>query len=158
MGTARHNRMAIDIPPALHPPAGEVAAFVVHAEGVQVYMCKSTSVKEYQWTFIGPEATLSENGVVIGKHGAGPVWQSVRDGSMVKGTVVAKADGGAGNIPWLLLSGTPAGSGKFGAVTSIQRVATQGGLEPPAETCDENHASQEAKIPYAADYYFYSKP
>jgi hypothetical protein len=68
-----------------------------------------------------------------------------------------RQDGGAGNIPWLLLAATPSGSdGRFAKITSIQRVATQGGTEP-AETCDASKVLQEKRVPYTADYYFYTR-
>jgi hypothetical protein len=68
-----------------------------------------------------------------------------------------RQDGGAGNIPWLLLAATPSGAdGRFAGVTSIQRVATRGGVEP-SSGCDASKAGQEARVPYAADYYFYKR-
>jgi hypothetical protein len=143
----------------LRAPAGEQPDFVLKAEGVQIYACKAKpdDAKAYQWTFVGPEATLRENGAVVGRHAAGPIWESTSDHSSVKGAARAGQDGGAGNIPWLLLAGTPsAGTGKFAGVTSIQRVATQGGVDPKGG-CDASKAGQEMRVPYTADYYFYKR-
>jgi Protein of unknown function (DUF3455) len=143
----------------LRAPAGEQPAFMLKAEGVQVYVCKprAEDPKGFQWTFVGPEATLRENGAVVGRHAAGPVWESTSDKSSVKGAARAGQDGGAGNIPWLLLAGTPSpGTGKFAGVTSIQRVATKGGVEPTGG-CDASKAGLEARVPYSADYYFYKR-
>ena len=68
-----------------------------------------------------------------------------------------RQDGGAGNIPWLLLSATSNGAdGKMGGVTSVQRVATKGGVEPK-DGCDASKVGQEARVPYSADYYFYKR-
>lgn len=145
--------------PALQAPAGEKPAFVLHAEGVQIYTCAQNPVDAYayQWTFVAPEATLREDGALVGHHGAGPVWEWTADGSSVKGTVRAKQDGGAGNVAWLTLAGTPAAKpGRFSGVTTIQRVATKGGVEPLA-ICDSGRMGQEARVPYAADYYFYKR-
>jgi hypothetical protein len=145
--------------PEMHAPPGERPAFVLHAQGVQVYTCAQNPVDAYayQWTFVAPEATLRENGAVVGRHGAGPVWESTVDGSSVKGTVRRKQDGGAGNIPWLTMAGTPAARpGRFSTVTTVQRVATKGGVEPLA-ICDSGRMGQEARVPYAADYYFYTR-
>ena len=139
-------------------PEGEQPAFVLKASGVQIYTCKaSADGYEPKWTFVAPEATLSENGSVVGKHGAGPVWEFTADGSVVKGSAKARQDGGAGNIPWLWLPTTSVGKpGRFANVTSVLRVATQGGVEPTSG-CDASHVGQEARVPYTADYYFYTK-
>ncbi len=145
--------------PELRAPAGEQPAFVLQAQGVQVYACKQSTVDAYayNWVFIAPEATLREGGAVVGHHGAGPTWESTSDGSSVKGAVRQKQDGGAGNIPWLLLAGTPAAhEGRFSGVTSVQRVATHGGAEPTA-ICDASRMGQEARVPYTAEYYFYKR-
>lgn len=144
---------------ALRAPAGEEAQFALQAQGVQIYACRprTTDANAYQWTFVAPEATLMEGGASIGTHGAGPTWESASDRSSVKGTVKQRQDGGAGNIPWLLLSGTSTeGAGKFAGVTSIQRVATKGGVEP-AEACGASQVGQEVRVPYTADYYFYRR-
>lgn len=144
---------------ALRAPAGEEARFVLQAQGVQIYACKPKpgDANAYQWTFVAPEATLTESGGSVGTHGAGPIWESTSDRSSVSGTVKQRQDGGAGNIPWLLLSGASTeGAGKFAGVTSIQRVATKGGVEP-TEACDASKLGQEARVPYTADYYFYKR-
>ena len=144
---------------ALRAPDGEQAEFVLQAQGVQIYACKprANDPYAYQWTFVAPEATLTEGGATVGRHGAGPFWESTSDRSSVRGAVKQRQDGGAGNIPWLLLAATSAeGAGKFAGVTSIQRVATKGGVEP-ASGCDASKANQEVRVPYTADYYFYKR-
>jgi hypothetical protein len=144
----------------LRPAANEQAAFVLNAQGVQIYTCKQDPKDPYAyaWSFVAPEATLSEAGVTVGRHYAGPTWESSSDRSSVKGSVRERQDGGAGNIPWLLLAATPsAAEGKFAGVTSVQRVATRGGVEP-AQVCDASNAGREARVPYTADYYFFRKP
>lgn len=145
------------ISPQLRASADEQAAFVLQARGVQIYTCKPGDGNTFKWTFVAPEATLLEGGATVGRHGAGPSWESTSDRSSVKGAVRQRQDGGAGNIPWLLLGATPSGAdGKFGGVTSVQRVATKGGVEP-ADTCDASKAGQEVRVPYTADYYFYTR-
>ena len=143
---------------ALRAPAGEQLDFMTQAAGVQVYTCKQKvdDAYAYAWTFVAPEAVLMEGGKNTGKHYAGPHWESLADGSKVKGAVKQRQDGGAGNIPWLLLAGTSEGTGKYAGVTSIQRVATKGGVEPK-DGCDASKAGQELRVPYTADYYFYKK-
>jgi uncharacterized protein DUF3455 len=141
----------------LRPSADEQLAFVLKAQGVQVYACKQKDAYAYAWSFVAPEATLSEGGTTVGRHYAGPTWESSSDGSMAKGAVRERQDGGYGNIPWLLLGATPASpNGKFAGVTSIQRVATHGGVEP-TEACNEYNANREMRVAYTADYYFYKR-
>ena len=146
------------ISPELRAPAGEQPAFVLKAAGVQIYTCRaSPDGYEHKWSFVAPEATLMEDGATVGHHGAGPAWESMTDKSATKGAAKQKQDGGAGNIAWLLLAATPNGNeGRFAGVTSVQRVATKGGVEP-AGGCDAAHAGQEVKVPYTADYYFYRR-
>jgi hypothetical protein len=139
-------------------PDGERPAFVLQAAGVQIYTCQSSpDGYEQKWSLVAPDATLSENGYVVGHHGAGPVWESSSDGSGAKGVAKARQDGGAGNIAWLWLPATSLGKpGRFADVTSVLRVATRGGVEPSGG-CDAAHVGQEAKVPYTADYYFYKR-
>ena len=144
---------------ALRAPAGEHPEFALNAQGAQIYVCKPRTGDPYayQWAFVAPEATLLEGDKVVGHHGAGPVWESISDYSSVKGVFRERQDGGAGNIPWLLLEGTHAeGSGRFAGVTSIQRVATRGGAEPDI-ACDASRSDQEARVKYTARYYFYKR-
>ena len=142
----------------LGPSADEALAFVLNAQGVQIYACKpGKDPYTYAWAFVAPEATLLEKGVTVGRHYAGPTWESSSDRSSVKGAVRERQDGGTGNIPWLLLGATPAEmDGKFAKVTSIQRLATRGGVEP-TEPCNEANNGKEVRVPYTADYYFYKK-
>jgi len=59
----------------------------------------------------------------------------------------------AGNIPWLLLGTKSVGSaGTFSKVTSIQRVATVGGVAPVGGCAQ----GAQARVDYTADYYFFS--
>jgi hypothetical protein len=145
---------------ALRPAPEEAPAFVLNAQGVQIYVCKAKGNSEpydYAWAFVSPEATLSEDGAVVGRHFAGPTWESSSDRSSVTGAVRERQDGGAGNIPWLRAAATPAeGAGRFAGVTSVLRVKTRGGVEPKTG-CGSYQVGQEERVPYTADYYFYKK-
>ena len=148
-----------DIAPQLRPAADEHVAFVLQAQGVQIYACKPRANDTYAfaWSFVAPEATLLEGGATVGRHYAGPTWESSSDRSSAKGTVRERQDGGAGNIPWLLLAATSnSAEGRMGGVTSVQRVATKGGVEP-SEACDASNAGREIRVAYTADYYFYKR-
>ena len=140
----------------LRPAADENLAFALDARGAQVYTCQAGADGAYKWTFVAPEATLLENGVVVGTHGAGPTWTSPSDYSSVKGAARERQDGGAGNIPWLLLTGTSQGIGRFAGVTSVQRVETRGGVEPTTP-CDASLTGREERVAYTAVYKFYRK-
>jgi hypothetical protein len=104
---------------------------------------------------LAPEAELFDSrGNLIGRHYAGPSWEATGDGSKVVGTVTTRAEAPeAGAIPWLLLSTKSVGGrGYFSDVTSVQRVATHGGVAP-AGGCDG--VGEQVRIPYTADYYFF---
>ena len=139
----------IAVPESLKAGAGESLAMIVAAKGVQIYECRAG-----EWAFVAPEAELFDaSGRPIGHHYAGPQWEAA-DGSKVIGTVKARADAPApGAIPWLLLGTKSVGpEGSFSKVTSIQRLATAGGVAP-AGGCAE--AGARARVAYSADYYFY---
>ena len=140
----------VQVPENLRPAANESLALVVPAKGVQIYECR-----EGKWAFVAPEAELFDrSGRKIGRHYAGPHWEAA-DGSKVVGAVKQRADApAAGDIPWLLLGTKSVGAeGAFSKVSSIQRVATVGGIAP-AGGCSEPGGV--ARVPYSADYYFFS--
>jgi len=131
---------------------------VVHAIGVQKYTCQPNGT----WLFTDPEATLYKTTgtpKVIGDHflnfaSGRPVWR-LNDGSSVEAARFAAADGGAGNIPWLLLNAvvTTAGDGgdRLTSTTWVQRLNTSGGVAP-AGTCTPG---DRIRVDYGADYFFW---
>ena len=146
-----------NVPDNLKAPDGENLVLTAHASGVQIYTCQLLEGK-YTWTLKGPEAELRDSrGTLIGRHHAGPTWE-LQDGSSVTGKPVARVDSPDGNsVPWLLLSAIGhEGNGALSSVSSIQRIATQGGQPPAADHCDASKQGSDAKSPYTADYYFYS--
>jgi hypothetical protein len=118
-------------------------------KGDQIYGCV-----EGNWMLIGPDAKLfNERGNVIGRHYAGPTWQ-LNDGSLVGGKAISKtAPSDAQSVPWLLLKAS-SGTGKFKAVTFIQRLDTRGGAAP-STPCK---GKVELRVPYTANYLFYEAP
>lgn len=139
--------------PAPLVPQGEVKVANVAAQGVQVYECRVGSGGTPAWTFVAPEADLlNPRGAVIGRHGAGPYWQTL-DGSRVVGTVKARADAPkSGAIPWLLLGTRNDGKpGRWSQVSSVQRINTVGGVAP-ATGCDDTTIGRAARVPYSAEY------
>ncbi|MBZ5536865.1 MAG: DUF3455 domain-containing protein [Acidobacteriia bacterium] len=147
-----------EVPANLRPPAGQVVFLEAFATGVQIYECasKSDQPSSYEWAFRAPEAALADrSGRSIGKHYAGPTWEST-DGSAVVGEVKARDPGPTPSaIPWLLLSAkSTTGTGVLSKTTSVQRVQTVGGVAP-TEPCAAANAEQVARVPYTATYYFY---
>jgi len=145
------------MPEALKPPAAEKLTLESFARGVQIYECAVAKDPpgRLEWIFKAPEAELFDTaGKRIGKHYAGPTWES-EDGSRVVAAVKARDDAPqAGAIPWLLLGAkSNAGTGTFGRTTNIQRAGTAGGVAPAA-SCGK--AGEVARVPYTATYYFYA--
>src|SRR5664279_4260093 len=146
------------VPDTLKVPAGQNLALEAHAVGVQIYDCKASKddPTRFEWTFRAPEALLFDaTGKKIGKHYAGPTWES-DDGSMAVGAVKAQDSGPDANaIPWLLLGvKSTSGGGVLGHTVSVQRLATVGG-KAPVDGCSEAQPVKEARVPYTATYDFY---
>jgi hypothetical protein len=147
-----------DAPQELRPPADQVLAFEARATGVQIYECSASQDQpaRFEWVFKAPEAELADRtGRKIGKHYAGPTWESA-DGSAVVGEAKARNGGpDPSAIPWLLLSAkSNSGTGVFSQIKSIQRLQTVGG-KAPAAPCSRDNAQEVARVPYKAGYYFY---
>lgn len=158
-GSAFIAMAASEVPEGLKVPATQVLSLEAHATGVQIYECRAgkTDPASFEWAFKAPEADLFDGeGKKIGKHYAGPTWES-NDGSKVVGEAKARDNGpDAGAIPWLLLSAkSTSGKGVFSQTLSIQRLFTVGG-KAPAEGCDPAHSGKEARSPYKARYLFFA--
>ncbi|HEX3633291.1 MAG TPA: DUF3455 domain-containing protein [Casimicrobiaceae bacterium] len=147
-----------EVPENLKVPATQMLAVSVEARGVQIYECSAskTDPARFEWTLKAPEAELFDKaGKRIGKHYAGPTWES-DDGSKVVGVVKARYDGPDANaIPWLLLSAASAeGNGIFGKTQSVQRLQTVGG-KAPADGCSQAQPGKVVRVDYRATYNFY---
>lgn len=152
-------KKADDVPASLQVAADEGLMQELHAVGVQIYTCRAAKDEpsDYEWASKAPEADLSDRaGNKIAKHYAGPTWEA-RDGSKVTGEVQARAVSPDGSgVAWLLLSAkSTSGSGMFAAVRHIQRLHTVGG-NPPPDGCGQASAGSEVRVPYSADYLFYT--
>lgn len=146
------------VPTPIQVADGNKVFLVGHAVGVQIYSCNATA-GGFAWSLLAPRADLyNDNGKLIATHFGGPTWQAV-DASKVVGQRVdgVTVDGSA--IPWLLLSAASTSAGLDGArlveTTFIQRIATTGGLTPPAADCNTETAGTVTEVPYTADYYFW---
>jgi hypothetical protein len=157
---AQGTRTTASIPANLHPTAAETLSLQTKATGVQIYECSAgkEAPGKFEWVFKAPEADLFDAaGKRIGKHYAGPTWES-NDGSKVVAGLKARSDAPDANaIPWLLLGAkSTAGTGVFGKTSSIQRVNTVGGTTP-TEACGQAQAGKIARVNYEAVYYFYDR-
>ena len=147
------------VPESIKVRADQVLSLVTPAAGVQIYECSAAKADpaKFEWVFKAPEADLFDgSGRKIGKHYAGPTWES-NDGSKVVGEVRGRDDGPAATaIPWLLLSAkSTSGNGVLGRTQAIQRLYTVGG-KAPAEACNRARLGKGARVPYKATYYFYT--
>lgn len=143
---------AAQIPQTIAAPGAVV--LTVHAEGAQIYECKAAADGKLEWIFREPIATLLADGKTVGRHYAGPSWES-SDGSAVVGKVSGSAPGATPkDIPWLRLDVmSQRGTGVLTGVTTVLRINTQGGKLEGA--CDKDGAYLSA--PYSADYVFIKK-
>jgi Protein of unknown function (DUF3455) len=140
------------VPGAIEVSDGNKVFLVGHAVGVQIYSCNGTV-----WDFVAPRANLyDDHGKLIITHFGGPTWQA-KDGSMVVGRAEAMITVDRTAIPWVRLSAASTTPGRLGNTTYIQRIATVGGLVPPAAECNATTAGTVAEVPYTADYYFWKK-
>ena len=140
------------LPEAIAAP-GETVLLKLHAEGAQVYECKSND-GALAWALREPIATLFLDGKTVGRHYAGPNWE-YSDGSAVVGQVVGTAPGQvAMDIPWLKLTiASRRGNGVLSPTTTVQRINTMGGKLNGA--CYK--AGTYESVPYSADYVFLRK-
>ena len=144
------------VPESLRVPDGQALLLRAAARGAQIYTCKVKTAEPpaFEWALKAPEAELfDQSGARIGRHYAGPTWESA-DGSRVVGEVMQRS-AVQGAIPWLLLRAkSNEGAGLFASVKYVQRVDTVGGVAPSAG-CDAAHANAEARVDYSANYDFY---
>lgn len=152
------DEMVPAVPDDLKVPANQKLSIEAQGIGVQIYECRENNVDpaKLEWTFKAPEAELFDSSDKrIGKHYAGPTWESA-DGSKVVGELsVLHKSPDKNSIPWLLLRAkSHSGAGVFGRIESIQRLETSGG-NAPAEGCSKDQIGKEIRVPYKAMYYFY---
>lgn len=150
------------LPPQIAPAANQVLALTVAARGVQIYECRAGSDgARGQWAFVAPDAELLDAaGRTIGRHGAGPHWtfdDATPAARAVPGRVTARVTGSApapqaDAIAWLRLE-APAGAA--GGARTVLRIHTRGGQAPGAP-CEGSEFGRRVRVPYGADYLFYT--
>ncbi len=144
------------VPATLAPAEDQRLWFVLHGDGVQIYMCGATA-GGHAWVFVAPEADLlNDGGAVVGTHYAGPTWESSDGSTVVAARSADPFTPDPSAIPWLLLTAVSrSGHGRMAHVTAIQRLTTTGGVAPPPGDCSAANVGAEARVPYTADYFFY---
>jgi hypothetical protein len=152
-GSLASARAAEPLPDAIAAP-GQTAVVTLHAEGAQVYECKTGADGKPIWSFREPIATLMADGKTVGHHFTGPSWE-YSDGSTIAAKVAGNAPGATANdIPWLKLEVTSRhGSGVLADITTVQRINTKGGKRDGA--CET--VGSFLNVPYSADYVFLRK-
>ena len=159
MQTAQAGPPGPTVPGRIAVPEGNKVFLVGHAVGVQIYACNATS-SGFGWALVAPRANLyDDTGKLVVTHFGGPTWQA-KDGSKVVGQVVDRVTVDATAIPWLLLSAASTSGSEGDRLTDttfIQRIATTGGLIPPAADCNATTAGTASEVPYTADYYFWKR-
>jgi len=84
----RHGRAVVAVPMLSVPAAvaaqalpdaiavkGATVVLRLHAEGAQIYECKTASRGQLIWQFREPTASLFQDGANLGRHYAGPSWE-----------------------------------------------------------------------------------
>jgi len=140
-------------PAAVAAPDAKVVV-TLHAEGAQLYECKTAADGKLSWAFREPIATLILDGQSVGRHYVGPTWEHM-GGSAVTGKFLAASPGATANdIPWLKLEvASRRGKGLLADIDIVQRINTSGGtLHGPCE-----QAGALRSVPYSADYVFLRK-
>lgn len=152
------NAPAAPVADAVKVPDGHRATMQTVGKGEILYECreKKDTAGQFEWTFVGPDAVLSDrSGTAVGKYYGPPATWESKDGSKVTATQVAVSPAGAGNIPLQLVKANPAtGAGAMQGVTYIQRLATQGGIAPTSQCTMANKGAKET-VKYQADYIFW---
>lgn len=146
------------MPDSIKVPAGNKVYLETVGAGIINYECreKKDAAGQYEWTFVGPDAVLSDRkGKAVGKYYGPPATWESSDGSKITGTQLAVAPNGAGNIPLQLVKANPAmGSGAMSDITFVQRLETKGGVAP-AGVCNAESKGKKEVVGYQSDYIFW---
>jgi hypothetical protein len=156
--TATQPAAAQDAPPAaaILPPAGNVLAYSLLAEGDRIYACEAGAGGQFGWVNRGPDAVLNNRlGDQVGGLSSGPTW-SASDGSSMRGDMRQSMEAPRGrSTPWQLLQASSrSSSGIFSSVSYVQEVQTSGGT-PPQEPCTQSQSGQERRVEFTALYHFF---
>lgn len=157
-GNTSTSAPAAPVADAVKVPDGHRVTMQTVGTGEILYECreKKDVAGQFEWTFVGPDAVLTDrSGSAVGKYYGPPATWESSDGSKVTATQVAVSPAGSGNIPLQLVKANPAmGSGAMQGVTYIQRLATKGGTAPTSQ-CTVATKGAKQTVKYQADYIFW---
>jgi len=146
------------VPDNLKVPAGQTLSLVSRATGVQIYECSGgkTDPAKFEWAFKAPEADLFDlSGRKIGKHYAGPTWES-DDGSKVgRRSQSARRRPGRQRNPVAVVERKIDFGGGGLRPDEKRPAAAHCRRKAPAEACDRAQLGRQARVAYRATYYFY---
>ena len=168
------------VPTNIEVPAPDQAFLLGRGFGTQNYECQPVkSLGRVDWVLFTPQATLFGDGdQQLTTHFASPnpfengivrvAWQDSRDTSLVWGRAIeSSVDPNfvrAGAIPWLKIDvehtgfqAGPTGGVTLTRTTFIQRVNTDGGAAPSTGCDRPTDIGKREFVPYAADYFFYTR-
>jgi hypothetical protein len=89
--------IAAEVPDAIAAKS-ETVVLQVHAEGAQIYECKTDASGKLAWQFREPIASLFSDGKTTGRHYAGPTWE-IEGGAIVARRQVARPERAARTFP-----------------------------------------------------------
>ena len=58
---------------------------------------------------------------------------------------------------WVVAATSGPDGDRLAATTHVQRIATTGGLTPPASECTADDVGEQRSVPYTADYVFWKQ-
>jgi hypothetical protein len=154
----RADAEAPKVPDGIKVPDGHKLLFKREAEGVQIYVSKEGKTDALEWSFKAPLADLFDKGKKVGYHYAGPSWESIEGGKVVRDDSDKVASVPAPNpkedVPWLRIKVKADSKGDLSKVTYVLRMETKGGVAPSPSP---KRIGTEVGVKYRAVYYFYGK-
>jgi hypothetical protein len=152
------NMSAPALPTAVRVPPGHRHAMTLKASGTLNYECRPVPGMSgaYAWTLDAPDASLLHwSGFPVGRYYAGPTL-ALRDGSRIVTAVVAASPDEPGRLPIQLLKTVAAnGAGELADVAYVQRLNAVGAV--PQARCGAREVGTSTRVPFSADFLFYSK-
>ena len=168
------------VPTNIEVLAPDQAFLLGRGVGTQNYECQPVnSLGRVDWVLFTPQATLfDDRDKQLITHFSSPnpfepgivrvTWQDSRDTSIVWASLIkSSVDSNfvkAGAIPWVKLDvehtgfqAGPTGGVTLTKTTFIQRLNTEGGAAPATGCERPTDIGRRAFVPYAADYFFYTR-
>ncbi|MBS2009633.1 MAG: DUF3455 domain-containing protein [Cyanobacteria bacterium SZAS TMP-1] len=118
--------------------------------------CQGEQSQKPGWTLVAQEATLTDDKRrKIGRYFDEAIWK-FDDGAIVVGKMPPRIDDkGIGKTYWLIFDVTKASGDSVKDVRYVKSVETTSGLAP-TEGYKENKIGDEQRVPYRAEYSFYT--